>query len=167
MSTGPVAAEWAGKDRDSNGRHTLSFDRIRRLLPHREPFVMIDRVLTLEPGLRIVCIKNVTGAEPIFASHFPTHAIFPGVFIVEAMAQAAAILLHGSRMNGQSEGQLPVLAAVKARWIRPVQPGDQLKVSVVVDKATTVGAVVSGEATVEGQQVARARLTLGTARMSE
>jgi 3-hydroxyacyl-[acyl-carrier-protein] dehydratase len=157
-----------GEAGDATAATGLSFDRIRRLLPHQEPFVLIDRVLSLEPNRRIVCLKNVSGGEPIFASHFPERAIFPGVLILEAMAQAALLLFLRGTPPAEPDGRdVRVLAAARARWLRPVRPGDQLIVSVAMEKATAVAALVSCQATVRGRPIAQARLTLGTARIAE
>lgn len=141
-----------------------SFDEIRRLLPHREPFVLVDRVVGLEPRRRIVCLKNVSGAEPIFAQHFPSYAIFPGALLLEAMAQAALLLFRiGDR--GTEDAAVPVLAAARVRWNRPVRPGDQLVIEVTVEKQVSVGAVLACEATVDGRTVATCRLTVGAVRV--
>ncbi len=140
----------------------LGFDDIRRLLPHRDPFVLVDRVLAVDRD-RIVCVKNVTGAEPIFASHFPDTAIFPGVLTLEVMAQATLLLFLVGRGAAAPEGMRFVLAAARARWRRPVRPGDRLVVTVAVEKATASGAVVAAEATVDAEPVARATLTVGRA----
>jgi 3-hydroxyacyl-[acyl-carrier-protein] dehydratase len=152
----------ASGDAHAGGGLGLDFDDVRRLLPHREPFVLVDRVLSVDPD-RIVCVKNVTGAEPIFASHFPGHAIFPGVLTLEVMAQAALLLFLVGRRAPQPDGTRYVLAAARARWLRPVRPGDRMIVTVVVEKATAAGALVAGEAAVEGRAVARATLTVGRA----
>ena len=146
----------------------LSFDAIRRRLPQREPFILIDRVLSLESNRRIVCIKNVSGSEPIFASHFPSLAIFPGAFLLEAMAQAALLLLAGDSVGfSRDDVSVPVLAGAKVRWLRPVRPGDQVTLSAEVEKRASMGALVSCQARVEQLLVARARLTVGMATLGE
>lgn len=144
----------------------LSFDKIRRLLPHREPFILVDRVLSHEPGRRIVCLKSVSGAEPIFAMHFPTHAIYPGVLILEAMAQATLLLFLVDAVDPPDESSVSVLAAAHIRWLKPVRPGDQLTLVAEIEKRATLGALVSCTASVDGRVVAHAKLTVGKARLA-
>ena len=110
----------------------MEFDAIRAALPQQVPFVLVDRVVALEPGVRITCLKNVSGAEPIFGLHFPTFAVFPGVLLLEAMAQCTSLLLGAA---AAADGALPVLAAADdVRWLRPVRPGDQLLLRATVKR---------------------------------
>lgn len=154
---------------DDSGRteHDLTFDELSQLLPHRQPFVLIDRVVALDPGRSIRCVKNVTAAESVFASHFPGRAIFPGAFLLEAMAQATLLLLHQkfrAAENGASE-TVPVLASARIRWLKPVRPGDQLIISAASEKMIVGAAVVRAQACVGADLVARATLTIATARL--
>lgn len=115
----------------------MDINEIREYLPHRYPFLLIDRVLELEPGKSIVAIKNVTANEPFFDGHFPGLSIMPGVLIVEAMAQAAGILGFKSQGVTIADGQLYVFAGIDdVRFKRQVGPGDQLvlKVEYVSDR---------------------------------
>ena len=100
---------------------------IMEVLPHRHPFLLVDRVLELEVGERILGIKNVTINEPFFPGHFPGQPVMPGVLIIEAMAQLAGILALAATGRGPDAGSIFYLAGVdKARFKRPVTPGDQL-----------------------------------------
>ena len=107
---------------------SLESHEIQSLIPHRYPFLLIDRVLEMEPGKRIVAIKNVAGNEPFFAGHFPGYPIMPGVLIVEALAQAGVVLFLSEEA---SRGQLPLFAGINGmRFRRQVVPGDQLRLEV-------------------------------------
>ncbi len=111
----------------------LSVIEIQQILPHRYPFLLIDRVVEIVRKERIVAIKNVTINEPFFQGHFPGHPIMPGVLIVEAMAQAGATLLLGEMGPEQRKNSLAVFTGIeKAKFRRPVTPGDQLRIVVEV-----------------------------------
>ena len=103
-------------------------------LPQRYPFIMIDRVLECEPGKRILALKNVTANEPHFPGHFPARPVMPGVLILEAMAQAAGILVFRTQGQKPDEKSVYYYAGIdNARFKRPVEPGDQLLVEVVIE----------------------------------
>ncbi len=105
----------------------MEIGEIKEYLPHRYPFLLVDRVLELEPEKRIVALKNVTANEPFFQGHFPHHAVMPGVLIVEALAQAAALLAFKSMGTKRDERTVVYLAGVDgARFKRPIVPGDTL-----------------------------------------
>ena len=110
----------------------MTIEQIKEYLPHRYPFLLIDRVVSLEDGKRIVALKNVTVNEPFFPGHFPHIAVMPGVLIVEAMAQAAAVLSLKS-MGHKNDGKWVYyfVGIDGARFKRPVTPGDQLAIEVV------------------------------------
>ncbi|BAD39102.1 MAG: 3-hydroxyacyl-[acyl-carrier-protein] dehydratase FabZ [Symbiobacterium thermophilum] len=98
------------------------------IIPHRHPFLLIDRVLELEPGRRVVAVKNVSMNEPVFQGHYPGNPIFPGVLILEAMAQAGAVAVLS---QPEFAGKVPLFAGIDdARFRRPVLPGDQLRLEV-------------------------------------
>jgi 3-hydroxyacyl-[acyl-carrier-protein] dehydratase len=118
-------------DTDTAFQLPLGVEQITRLLPHRYPFLLIDRVIELEPDRRIVAIKNVTSNEPFFQGHFPGHPVMPGVLIVEAMAQAAGVLTKlGLRPGLERWGVFYLVKVDKARFNRIVIPGDQLRLVV-------------------------------------
>ena len=105
---------------------TLTIQEIMDFLPHRYPFLLIDRVLELEPQKRIVAIKNVTMNEPFFQGHFPGYPIMPGVLVVEAMAQAGALIML-SEIEDRSSKLAVFTGIEKAKFRRPVTPGDQVR----------------------------------------
>jgi 3-hydroxyacyl-[acyl-carrier-protein] dehydratase len=105
----------------------LDSNEIMRILPHRFPFLMVDRILEVEPGKRIVGIKNVTINEPFFQGHFPGHPVMPGVLIIEAMAQVAGILAYLSSDEEIRKRVTYFMAIDNARFRKPVVPGDQLR----------------------------------------
>ncbi|MGL4603295.1 MAG: 3-hydroxyacyl-ACP dehydratase FabZ [Iodobacter sp.] len=106
---------------------------ISKCLPHRYPFLLIDRVLEIEPGVSIKAIKNVTINEPFFQGHFPTYPVMPGVLILEALAQAAGVLSYKSLEEAPSEDSLYFFAGIdNARFKRQVLPGDQLTLCVQI-----------------------------------
>src|SRR2546428_2668229 len=116
---------------DSSAKTTLDINDILRILPHRYPFLLIDRVIDLTRKERIVAIKNVTINEPFFAGHFPQMPIMPGVLIVEAIAQAGGALLL-TEIEGRHEKLMMFTGIERARFRRPVVPGDQLRLEVEV-----------------------------------
>ncbi|HVO80520.1 MAG TPA: 3-hydroxyacyl-ACP dehydratase FabZ [Terriglobales bacterium] len=140
------------------GNTTLDINDIQRILPHRFPFLLIDRVISLARKQRIVALKSVTINEPFFAGHFPGMPIMPGVLIVEAMAQAGGALLLTEVED--RDGKLMVFTGIeRARFRRPVVPGDQLRIEVEV-KAWRVTAVrMEGTAYVGDKRVAEATIS--------
>jgi 3-hydroxyacyl-[acyl-carrier-protein] dehydratase len=134
----------------------LDINDIRAILPHRFPFLLVDRIVELEAE-RIVGIKNVTVNEPFFTGHFPDFPVMPGVLIVEAMAQTAGVLVLKSIPD--RENKLVLLVAVEnARFRRPVVPGDSLRMEMKVIKRKASVAKMAGVATVDGQVVAEAEV---------
>jgi len=137
----------------------LSFEEIKKLIPQRFPFMMLDKVIELVPGKEAVAIKNISGNDIFFLGHFPEKAIMPGAAIIEAMAQTSIVLFASAReMNEKEKLPLYYFGSVKARFHHPVVPGDQLRIKVVNVKTLPTGAYVSGEAFVEDKKVAEADL---------
>ena len=134
----------------------LDIDAIRDILPHRYPFLLVDAILELEE-LRVVGIKNVTANEPFFPGHFPDFPVMPGVLIVEAMAQVAGVLVLKSMPDRKSK--VVLLASIEsAKFRRPVRPGDQLRIEMIVGRRKATVAKMHGTATVNGVVVAEAEV---------
>lgn len=129
---------------------------IRRLLPHSYPFLLVDKIVELEPSKRIVGIKNVTFNEPFFTGHFPDKPIMPGVLILEAMAQTGGVLAFKSFPG--MEGSVFFTGIDEARFRKPVIPGDQLKMIVEVVRHRREIWVFNGKALVDDDIVAEARI---------
>ncbi|OWT80008.1 MULTISPECIES: 3-hydroxyacyl-ACP dehydratase FabZ [unclassified Achromobacter] len=130
-------------------------------LPHRYPMLLIDRVLDIQPGKSIVALKNVSINEPFFTGHFPHHPVMPGVLILEAMAQAAALFSFADEKALQKDDNSTVYYFVGidgARFRRPVVPGDQLRIEVDAERLSRSICKYSGRALVDGQLVAEAKL---------
>src|SRR5512135_1464419 len=135
----------------------LDFEQIKQLIPHRFPFIMIDRILEVEPGKKAVSIKNVTGNDIFFLGHFPERAIFPGAAIIEAMAQTAIVLFATDKEKTTGGKQLLYyFGSVKARFLNPVVPGDQIRITVVNVKSLPNGAYISAEAFVDDKKISEA-----------
>ena len=131
----------------------LGVDQIKEILPHREPFLLVDEVLELEARKRIVALKRVRADEYFFAGHFPGAPVMPGVLIIEAMAQAGAVLLLQEIPSRDSK--LVFFAGIDgARFRRPVFPGDELKLEVTVKSFRTTIAKMEGKAYVDGKLAA-------------
>jgi beta-hydroxyacyl-ACP dehydratase FabZ len=137
----------------------LDIQQIMERLPHRYPFLLIDRVLELDPGRRIVALKNVTFNEEFFQGHFPGQPIMPGVLILEAMAQAGGILVLPP--DGSAAGKAFYLVAIEhAKFRRTVVPGDRLTIELNVLRARANFRKLAGRAEVDGQLAAEAEVTL-------
>lgn len=138
---------------------SMDIHEILEHLPHRYPFVLIDRVMSLEIGKEITAIKNVSVNEPYFPGHFPYHPVMPGVLIVEAMAQAAAILSFKTMGAKPSDDSVYYFAGIdNARFKKPVSPGDQIVLNVKIDRILKGIWKYTGVARVDGAIVAEAQM---------
>ena len=127
---------------------------IQALLPHRYPFLLVDRVVELEPNRRVLAYKNVTANEPFFNGHFPGNPVMPGVLVLEALAQAGGLLTQLS-VNGSPDGKLFYLVKIDgAKFTRMVVPGDRLDLEVTLKRVIRNMALYQGVARVDGEQVA-------------
>ncbi|MGE0085746.1 MAG: 3-hydroxyacyl-ACP dehydratase FabZ [Desulfococcaceae bacterium] len=136
----------------------FDISKILEFLPHRYPFVMIDRVVELESGQKIKALKNVTINEPYFQGHFPGEPIMPGALIIEAMGQAGAVLVTESRGPERHGSSMYFMGFDKVRFRKPVVPGDQLILEVSILKMREKVVKLAGTATVDGQLAAEAEL---------
>lgn len=147
---------------------TIEYEEIRQLVPQAFPFIMLDRVLDLEPKQRIVAIKNVTANEIFFLGHFPKDAIMPGAMILEGMGQATIVLFKKSiEESPTAPDSIHLFSSCKARFLRPVFPGDQLRFEIRLLYMTQTAGMAEGLATVDGRLVAKAELVFGLKRRQE
>ena len=133
-------------------------EKIMEFLPHRYPFLLVDRVLSLVPDDKIVALKNVTINEPFFQGHFPGKPIMPGVLIIEAMAQVGGILAYETGPPEKRNRLIYFMGMDKVRFRKMVVPGDQIIFEAKILKIRSKAAKMSGTATVEGQLAAEAEL---------
>lgn len=135
---------------------------IERLLPHRYPFLLVDRVLAVDPGRHIAALKNVTASEPYFSGHFPGNPVMPGVLVIEAMAQAGGLLsmISDGKACAENNGpsQFYLVKVDKARFSKMVVPGDQLRLEVTLKRSIRNMALYEGLALVDGKEVASAEM---------
>jgi 3-hydroxyacyl-[acyl-carrier-protein] dehydratase len=137
----------------------MDINEIMAYLPHRYPFLLVDRVIHLEPGKEIVALKNVSMNEPFFAGHFPKHPVMPGVLILEALAQAAALLSFKTVGNAPDSDAVVYFAGIDgARFKKPVMPGDQLTLHVEILRNLKGIWKYATYAEVDGQRVAEAEM---------
>lgn len=138
----------------------MDVTQIQEILPHRFPFLLIDRVVGLEPGKKINAYKNVSIGENIFIGHFPGHPIYPGVMIIEGMAQAGGVLAFKSDENMDIENKVVYFMSIdEAKFRMPVRPGDRLDYELEVLKHRGNVWVLVGKAYVDGKLCAEAKLT--------
>ena len=134
----------------------MDIEQIKETIPHRYPFLLVDKVLEVEEGKRVVGLKNVTVNEPFFQGHFPDYPVMPGVLIVEALAQVGAMAVLGMEEN---KGKLGFLAGIdKCRFKRQVKPGDQLKLEVEIIRMRGPIGKGKGIATVDGEVACEAEI---------
>ena len=133
----------------------LDLAAIRELIPHRYPFLLVDRVLECEPGSRLVGIKNVTAGEPFFQGHFPEFPVMPGVLVIESLAQAGTVMM----LRDAPDRGIPFLAGLdKVRFRRPVVPGDQLRLELEVLQKRPGSCRLAGKAFVGEELAAQAEI---------
>ncbi len=138
---------------------SMDIHKVLTVLPHRYPFLMIDRVLEFEAHKRLLALKNVSFNEPFFNGHFPVRPVMPGVMIIEALAQATGLLAMESNPDLVGDNALYYFVGIdKARFKRPVEPGDQLHLEVSLKGAKRGIWMFSGRATVEGRVAASAEI---------
>ncbi|MHB1173967.1 MAG: 3-hydroxyacyl-ACP dehydratase FabZ [Sulfuriferula sp.] len=138
---------------------SMDVNEIMAYLPHRFPFLLVDRVISLEPGKSIVALKNVSMNEPFFPGHFPKHPVMPGVLILEALAQAAALLSFKTVADAPSEDSVVYFAGIDAaRFKKPVVPGDQLILHAAILRNLKGIWKYATYAEVDGQRVAEAEM---------
>jgi len=137
----------------------LNFEQIKELLPQRFPFLMLDRITEYEAEKKIVGIKNVTGNEIFFQGHFPEEAIMPGALILEAMAQTALIYFKLIQRDLKPNKSPILFAGIKAKFLKPVVPGDILKIEMIPVKIISTGGIMEGVVKVDDIIVTKAELT--------
>ena len=136
----------------------LDFEQIKQIIPQRFPFLMLDRIVEIEPGVRVVGIKNLTGNEWFYQGHFPKKAITPGAMISEAIAQTGIVFFYVTQPNRRDVTFL--LGSLKLRFREPVFPGDQLRIEVTPVKVFSNAAILNGKVTVDGKVVVSGEFTL-------
>jgi 3-hydroxyacyl-[acyl-carrier-protein] dehydratase len=139
---------------------TLDISQIQNIIPHRFPFLLVDRIIELVPNEKLIALKNVSINEEFFVGHFPHEKVMPGVLIVEAMAQAGCIYYYYSK-NMQGKQLTYYLAKMNAKFIKPVVPGDQLIMEIQTVRMMAMAGFLKGVATVNGVKVAEAEVGFG------
>ncbi len=142
----------------------LSIEEIQKVLPQRYPFLLIDRILEIVPGQKVVAIKNISINEGFFSGHFPGKPVMPGALILEAMAQASIFLYHSGYEKELNKTPEYYLGSIKARFKNPAYPGDQLRLVAQTDKLLATGAFVTVKAFVNETEIAEAELVFAVKR---
>ena len=138
----------------------LNIQEIHKIIPHRFPFLMIDRVLEIEPNVKLVAVKNVSVNEAHFQGHFPDEKVMPGVLMIEAMAQAGCIYFYYSK-NMQGKSLIYYLAKTTAKFFKPVVPGDQLRIEVATVKLMAKAGFLACKCFVKDVLVCEAEIGFG------
>ncbi len=138
----------------------LNIQDIQKIIPHRFPFLLVDKVLDLRPNEKLVALKNVSVNEPYFVGHFPDEKVMPGVLIIEAMAQAACVYFYYSK-NMHGKNLIYYLARVEAKFTTPVVPGDQLRLEITTVKMLPKAGFLKAQGFVKDKMVAEAEIGFG------
>ena len=138
----------------------LNISEIQKIIPHRYPFLLIDKVVDLQPNKKLIAIKNVSVNEQFFMGHFPDEKVMPGVLIIEAMAQAGCIYFYYSK-NMQGKDLIYYLAKVSTKFLKPVVPGDQLRIEVTTIKLMSKAGFLKIKTFVKDDLVAEAEIGFG------
>ncbi|MBI3858062.1 MAG: 3-hydroxyacyl-ACP dehydratase FabZ [Planctomycetes bacterium] len=155
----------------ANSPLSLSFEEVRRLLPQTHPFLMVDKVVELVPGERIVAQKNISGNETFFEGHFPGMAIMPAALILEALAQATIVLVRRSAelaaVGAPPDPSVYLFGSLRAKMQRPVFPGDVMMLEVKLLKLFGEGGAADGVASVEGKPCTQAEMYFSKVRLAD
>ena len=144
----------------------LDFEQIKLIIPQRFPFLMLDRVVEIEPGVRAVGLKNLTGNEWFYQGHFPKKAITPGAMISEAIAQTGIVFFYLSKPDAPRDVTY-LMGSLKVRFMEPVWPGDQLRIEVTPIKLTSTAGICNAKVTVDDRIVTRGEFGLVAKNNSE
>ena len=142
----------------------LSVQEIKKIIPHRYPFLLIDKVTDVQPNKKLVAVKNVSINEPFFVGHFPGEKVMPGVLIVEAMAQAGCVYFYHSK-KCQGKTLVYYLGKISARFFAPVVPGDRLVIEVTTVKFLAKTGIIKTQASVADKKVAEAEIVFSVKEM--
>ena len=138
----------------------LDLEAIKQIIPQRFPFLMLDRVVELEPGVRTVGLKNLSGNEWFYQGHFPKRAITPGAMISEAVAQTGIVFFHFSREGDVERDVTYLLGAIRMRFLEPVWPGDQMRMEITPVKVTGQAAILAARVLVDDRVTAKGEFLL-------
>ena len=136
----------------------MGVEEIKEIIPHRYPFLLVDKVIDCVPNEKLVAIKNVSTNEQFFVGHFPQEKVMPGVLIVEALAQAGAVFFYLSKRTKDDKNLIYYLGKIQAKFMKPVIPGDQLRLEIKPIKMLSNVGILSAEAYVEDNLVTSAEL---------
>jgi 3-hydroxyacyl-[acyl-carrier-protein] dehydratase len=138
---------------------TLDIDEIRKIIPQRYPFLMIDRIIDIDPWKRAIAVKNISINEPYFQGHFPEMPIMPGVLIIEAIAQTTGILYKYQNKLTELPKYEILLGSVKSRFLQAARPGDQILIEATAEKFISTGGTATGVCTVEDKVICSAEIS--------